>query len=250
MNVYRITDLSDAKVVAILQAGLSEVDNAQAINYHPDYANRPENVFYLLKQGRYREGKGTYFIIEENGEYICSAGWNEYTRNTALALTRMYTASKYRMQYFVAKNILVKTLEETKQYNNIWLTVNERNKTLYNWFVRKEQNKRSALFNDWPEIYKKFKPIGKKNVYGITQYVVELQRNYMNDEEKIDFIREAIFAISKRNIKISPQDVLLDIGLDSLDTVELQMYYEENTGHEISDDVVIVTVSDLMKVMK
>lgn len=72
----------------------------------------------------------------------------------------------------------------------------------------------------------------------------------MNDEEKLEFIREAIFVISKRDIKVSPQDVLLDIGLDSLDTVELQMYYEENTGHEISDDVVITTVSDLMKVMK
>lgn len=72
----------------------------------------------------------------------------------------------------------------------------------------------------------------------------------MNDEEKLEFIREAIFKVSKRDIKINPQDVLLDIGLDSLDTVELQMYYEENTGHEISDDFVIITISDLMKVMK
>lgn len=72
----------------------------------------------------------------------------------------------------------------------------------------------------------------------------------MNDEEKLEFIREAIFVISKRDIKVSPQDVLLDIGLDSLDTVELQMYYEENTGNEIADDVLITTVEDLMKVMK
>jgi hypothetical protein len=177
MNVYRITDLSDAKVVAILQAGLSEVDDEQIIkNYHPDYAHRPENLFYILKEGRYKSGKGAYFVIEENGEYICSAGWNEYVHDTALALTRMYTASKYRMNYFIAKNILVKTLEETKHYKNVWLTVNEHNKSLYDWFVRKKENKRSALFNDWPEIYKNFKPIGKKNVYNIDQYVVELQR--------------------------------------------------------------------------
>jgi acyl carrier protein len=72
----------------------------------------------------------------------------------------------------------------------------------------------------------------------------------MNDEEKIDFIREAIFKISKRDIKVSPKDVLLDLGLDSLDAVELQMYYEENTGNEIPDDASISTVEDLMKVMK
>jgi hypothetical protein len=177
MNVFRINDLSNTKVVSILQTGLSEVDDKYVIkNYHPDYANRPENLFFILKQGRYQEGKGAYFVIEENGKYVCSAGWNEYAHDTALALTRMYTAKKYRMQYLVAKNILVKTLEETKHYNNVWLTANEYNKALYNWFVRKEENKRSALFNDWPEIYKKFKPIGKKNVYGIEQYVVELQR--------------------------------------------------------------------------
>ena len=72
----------------------------------------------------------------------------------------------------------------------------------------------------------------------------------MNDNEKIEFIREAILKVSRKDIKISPQDVLLDMGLDSLNVVELQMYYEEHTGKEISDDVLISTVADLMKVMK
>lgn len=72
----------------------------------------------------------------------------------------------------------------------------------------------------------------------------------MNDEEKIEFIREAIFKMSKKDIKIGPQDKLADLGLDSLDTVELQVYYEENTGDEIPDGVSIVTVKDLMRVMK
>ena len=72
----------------------------------------------------------------------------------------------------------------------------------------------------------------------------------MNDEEKIDFIREAIFKITKKDVKINSQDTLSNIGLDSLDIVELQMYYEENTGNEISDDVSIIIVEDLMRVMK
>jgi acyl carrier protein len=72
----------------------------------------------------------------------------------------------------------------------------------------------------------------------------------MNDQEKIKFIKEAILKISNKDVKINPQDVLLDMGLDSLDIVELQIYYEETTGNEISDDVLINTVEDLMKVMK
>jgi acyl carrier protein len=72
----------------------------------------------------------------------------------------------------------------------------------------------------------------------------------MNDQEKIKFIKEAILKISNKDVKINPQDVLLDMGLDSLDIVELQIYYEETTGNEISDDVLITTVEDLMKVMK
>ena len=177
MNVFRITDLSNTKVISILQSGLSTVDDKYVIkNYHPDYANRPENLFFILNKGRYQEGKGSYFVVEENGEYVCSAGWNEYTHDTALVLTRAYTAPKYRMRYLLAKHILIRAIEETNGYDNVWLTANEHNKVVYNWFVRNKENKRSALFNDWPEIYKNFKPIGKKNIYGIEQYVVELQR--------------------------------------------------------------------------
>lgn len=177
MNIFRINDLSNTKVVSILQTGLAKVDDKYVIkNYHPDYTDRPENLFFILKQGRYQEGKGAYFVIEENGEYVCSAGWNEYTHDTALVLTRAYTTLKYRMQYLLAKHILTKAIEETSRYDNVWLTVNEHNKAVYDWFVRNEENKRAALFNDWPEIYKNFKPNGKKNVYGIEQYVVELQR--------------------------------------------------------------------------
>ena len=177
MNLFKITDLSNNKIISILQFEFSNITDSNIIkNYHPDYANEPGNLFFILKQGRYQLGKGAYFVIEENGEYICSAGWNEYSSDTALALTRMYTSPKYRMQYLIANNILTRTLEQTTHYNNIWLTVNEHNKALYNWFVRKEQNKRAALFNNWPEVYKRFKPIGKKTIYYTEQYVVELQR--------------------------------------------------------------------------
>jgi len=33
------------------------------------------------------------------------------------------------------------------------------------------------LFNDWPEIYRKFVPIGKRDIYYTEQYVAEYQSN-------------------------------------------------------------------------
>jgi len=72
----------------------------------------------------------------------------------------------------------------------------------------------------------------------------------MTDQEKIKFIEDAVLALFKKTIKLSPHDNLLDMGLDSLDTVELQVYYEEVTSSEVSSDAKIITVSDLMDCMK
>ena len=72
----------------------------------------------------------------------------------------------------------------------------------------------------------------------------------MTDQEKIEFIENAVLKLFKKTIKLSPQDNLLDVGLDSLDAVELQVYYEEVTSSEVSSDAKIITVSDLMNCMK
>ena len=72
----------------------------------------------------------------------------------------------------------------------------------------------------------------------------------MTDQEKIQFIEDAVLKLFKKKIKISKTDILLDIGLDSLDTVELQVNYEEATATEVSNDVKVITVADLMAIMK
>ena len=72
----------------------------------------------------------------------------------------------------------------------------------------------------------------------------------MNEQQKIDFIQNAILHLFKKKVTLSPSDVLLEIGLDSLDIVELQMYYEEQTNHEIQDEVQIHTVAELIALMK
>jgi acyl carrier protein len=72
----------------------------------------------------------------------------------------------------------------------------------------------------------------------------------MTKQQKIDFIQNAIFHLFKKKITLSPSDVLLNIGLDSLDIVELQIYYEEQTGHELNDEAQIHTVAELIALMK
>lgn len=72
----------------------------------------------------------------------------------------------------------------------------------------------------------------------------------MTDAEKIKFIEDAVLILFKKTIKLKPTDVLLDLSIDSLDVVELQMYYEEKIGIETDSDSPAITVSDLMSIMK
>jgi hypothetical protein len=177
MVLHSINDLSNQHVVEMLKNNLSLIKDPTIIsNYHPDYTSTPGNLFYILNEGRYQIGN--YFVIEEAGEYIASAGWNEYEldNDIALMLTRMYTAPKFRMNYHVGNNILPIALGEVTNYEKIWITCNEHNRAIYDWFSRVEHGRRGGLFNDWPELYRRFKPIGKKNVYYTEQYVAEYKR--------------------------------------------------------------------------
>jgi acyl carrier protein len=72
----------------------------------------------------------------------------------------------------------------------------------------------------------------------------------MTDAEKIKFIEDAVLILFKKTIKLKPTDILLDLSIDSLDVVELQIYYEEKVGIETESDAAIVTVSDLIAIMK
>jgi hypothetical protein len=180
MKIHTIHDLSNSTDIKILETALSTVvDNRIVANYHPDHRHSPGNLFYVLKQGRYRHGRGKYFIVTDNDKYVCSAGWNEYDLDShiALLLTRMYVDPEYRARYIIGNTILPLIIEETTNYAKRWITANEYNRAIYSYFERAHENKRTTLFNDWPEIYRKFKPIGKHTVYYTEQYVAE----YTND---------------------------------------------------------------------
>lgn len=176
MIIHEIHDLSDTYVTSLLENGLSQITDKQYItNYHPEYAHNTGNLFYILEHGRYVKGK--YYVLEENGKFICSGGWNEYEPDIALMLTRLYIAPEHRAKFYAGNYILPKALEEATEYKHVWITCNQYNKSIYNWFDRASKGKRPGLFADWPEIYRKFIPIGKKDIYYTEQYVAEYRPN-------------------------------------------------------------------------
>ena len=178
MIIHEIHDLSNNHVIDLMLQSFRNFTDKAIANYHPEYSDCPGNIFRVLKEGRYNFGHGKYYVVEQNGELMASAGWNEYDLepSTALVLSRMFVSPSHRGSYILGKEILPKMLTEVDKYSKIWMTVNEHNKSLYKWFERMNENKRPSLFNNWPEIYTNFKPIGKKNVYYTPQYVVELKR--------------------------------------------------------------------------
>jgi hypothetical protein len=171
MQIHEIHDLSNTVVIDLLKREFAKItDNTIIKNYHPDYENTPGNFFDILAKGRYE--KGCYYIIED-GDYVGSAGWNEYNADTALLMTRMYVSPKYRVQYYLGNNLLPLMIKNTSTYNKQWMTVNSYNVGLYKWFERSVEGKATSLFNNWPDIYKQFKPVGMHTVYYTEQYVVE-----------------------------------------------------------------------------
>ena len=172
MIVHQIKDLSNSYVIELLKDGLKNIsENHLLENYHPDNKHNPANLFYILKNGRFLIGN--YYVLEDNnGQYVCSAGWNQLNDEIALALVRAHTIPQYRSHFLLGKHILPTILEETKNYKKVWLTFNEYNKKIYDVIALMNQGKSVP----WPKDYRKFSPIGTKLVNNTLQYVAEYQR--------------------------------------------------------------------------
>ena len=73
----------------------------------------------------------------------------------------------------------------------------------------------------------------------------------MTDQEKINFLIGAIKELKGIDVaNITVESTLGSLNIDSLDAIELQMYYEDTTGTETKDPTGIVkTVGDLINLM-
>lgn len=176
MRINEIHDLSDTRVCEILIDGLSNIEDEQLLdNYSPSRSHVNSNLFYILNNGRYQNG--TYYVVEDdNGNYVCSAGWNMYDNDTALVLTRAYVSTEYRTSYIMGELLLPRMIESCSRFKNVWITCNKYNKAIYDWFDRNVSGKQPALFNNWPPVYSQFEPIGLKIVNNTEQYVVQLRK--------------------------------------------------------------------------
>ncbi len=175
MVIYELTSDEDTEGFKILKKGLENIaEQDLAINYHPYYSNETSNIFYLLKNGRYNNG--CYFVIAENEKYLGSAGWNLYQEDTVLCLTRAYFIPNVRHQYLMATHLLPKIFDQAKQYSKFWITCNDYNKRIYDGLVKLHEGKAAGLYSSWPDVYKKFIPIGSMVVNNTVQYVAEYKR--------------------------------------------------------------------------
>jgi acyl carrier protein len=72
----------------------------------------------------------------------------------------------------------------------------------------------------------------------------------MTEQEKIKFLESAILKLFDKTLTLTLDDNLLELGIDSLDAVELQLYYEEEMNVRTDDmNGVAITVRDLIKMM-
>ena len=174
MLVHSVKDFKNKKIINFLKKNFSKIgEDHLVINYHPDYSSNTANFFYILKEGRY--STGNYFVMDNNGIYCGSAGWNEF-ESKALLLTRAYIPKEFRRQYLFSKHLLPLMFKETMNFNKLWITCNDYNISIYHAISRLNEGKSAGLFDQWPIIYKNFKPIGKKIVNHTEQYVVEYNR--------------------------------------------------------------------------
>jgi acyl carrier protein len=74
----------------------------------------------------------------------------------------------------------------------------------------------------------------------------------MNDTEKLELICRALVEVKGKplTVDITPETKMADAGLDSLDSIELQMWIEEHLGIEIPEPAAApVTFGDLMSLL-
>lgn len=253
-KIYRIQDLSDEHTIGILRRGLDLPGEPNALrrNYSAEFSYDPANLFHQLAQGKYQNG--CYYVVADHEDrYIGSAGWYHHDRHTALIMTRMYVSQEHRTSYILGNMVLPRILNEVRRYRRVWMTMNQYNKSLYTWFLRKEQRGNSGIAN-WPAAYNNFKPIGMKVVNGVDQFVVELIKGEgMTKDEKLALLIEGVAEITAQDrgaISLTEETPLADLKLDSLDIVELQMFYEDRTGTMIPDTTKpLVTVGDLLELL-
>lgn len=179
MKLYTINDLSKKELIDVLKNNIKKemFTNGLEKNYTWEDRNRPGNLFKILEEGRYIKGC-YYIIVDESGNYVGSGGWNEYPylENTALIATRTFIVPKYRTEALIGKILLPPMIENTKDYENVYMTFNDCNRAMYDFIVRYNNSGRIGSLNKvkLDPIWKKFYGVGTMNIYNVSQWALRL----------------------------------------------------------------------------
>jgi|688.fasta_scaffold12717_5 hypothetical protein len=174
IKIHELHDLENPIMDMLIETFIKIDDIKILKNYHPEHRNYSGNLFNLLVQGRYSKGKGAYYVLEENKEFITSGGWNQYDFDSEVSLifTRFYVAPKFRSKFIFTKILFDKIIEQTINYKYVYITVNESNKKFYDLVSKLYIGEKVNL----PKVFACFKPIGIKNIYYTPQYVLSLEK--------------------------------------------------------------------------
>lgn len=72
----------------------------------------------------------------------------------------------------------------------------------------------------------------------------------ITETEKLEFMERSIEKLFNTKFKLNLGDNLYDLGIDSLDIIELQLNYEETFNVQLPDEHGPITyVSDIIKLM-
>lgn len=169
MIIHHINDMSDEYAVSLLSEGLMHEKNE---NYNPHSCIATQNIFSKLQTGAFE--KGSYIILEDDLGYVGSSGWYEYDDDIAIVFVRTFLRKDMRQQHLLSKYFLPEFLNT--KYKKLWITINEHNRALVYGFTRISKAQGSSVGFKWHDDFKKFKPIGKKYINGLDQYVIECER--------------------------------------------------------------------------
>jgi hypothetical protein len=163
MIIHQIKDLSNEYVTSLLIEGLLlEKDQ----NYNPYSNTVNQNIFSKLRTNFFE--KGNYIVLEDENGYVGSSGWYEYDKDTAIVFVRTFLRKDMRQQHLLSKYFLPEFFNI--KYKKLWITINEHNRMLVRGFTR------PSIGFKWHDDFKKFKPIGKKYINGMDQYIIECLR--------------------------------------------------------------------------
>lgn len=139
-----------------------------------DWKSRPSSLLYVAQiEGRYRE-PFDYSIVTEFGVPVSGAGFYPHDRETVILMSRTYSVPGVRHR-FLATNILQDHVWRSRElgFRRAWITVNEYNLELYHEISRANQADHSR--RRYPDIWYRFRPVGRRTIKNTEQWIVELE---------------------------------------------------------------------------